>query len=223
MKRRSFTFLVALMCSITSIAQSIDYKELSLFTTSDKQNTLTQPTELTFDSIIYVSKGVNIAVSLKKETLLYQNGKKQFVRYYRGNNRFGTWSYYSVNGELKYSLHNFEDYYVINTYFTNNNIQNSRKYQNNQQNLLSNCQEEQYYPNGSMYGYGELTPLKIANNVNLIEDGKWRFYHPNGERESKGKYVEGKKDGVWIFYNKNGIKRKSIRFKDGNIVSQKQY
>jgi len=212
-----------LVYTISVIAQNSVFQELALFTTttSTSQEITTTPTQVTFDSIINITEGVNIEIPLIKETSYYHNGSKRFVRYYQENTPFGTWSYFSPNGQLKHSINNFKKYYVVNTYFTNNNIQKTRKYKNKQKNVISPCKEEQYYPNGSMFGYGNMAPKKVINHTEMLEEGKWQFFHPNGLIESKGKFVSGKKDGLWIYYNKKGTKREVVRFKNGNIISQK--
>lgn len=223
MKRRSQITLLLLLITTSVIAQTSIYTDLKIFTSTVPKPNNSQLLNVVFDSLISVSDGVNIEVSLKKETLFYANGEKQFVRYYQDDIPFGTWKYYSLNGNLKHSINNFKNYYVVNTYFTNHNIQKSRKYNNGQKEVLSSCKEEQYYPDGSMYGYGKMEPITIINQVNLLEDGKWKYFHPNGEIESKGKYTSGKKDGNWTYYDKKGVKRKAIHFENGEINSQKEY
>ena len=74
-----------------------------------------------------------------------------------------------------------------------------------------------------MFGYGKMAAATVINQANLLENGKWQYFHPNGELESKGKFISGKKEGSWIFYDKRGIKRMAIRFKKGSIISQKEY
>ena len=225
MNRRFHIALYLIAISFSVVAQTSIKQELALFTSNhiDKTDVNITPIKINFDSIIHITEGVNIEISLKKETAYYHDGTKKFVRYYQDTIPFGTWTYYSPNGKVKHSINNFKKYHVINTYFTNNNIQKSRKYKNKQHKIDSPCLEEQYYPNGSMFGYGKLMPSNHINRIELSESGKWLYFHPNGELASKGKFTSGKKEGLWQFYDKTGTKNRVVRFKNGNIISQKEY
>lgn len=43
-----------------------------------------------------------------------------------------------------------------------------------------------------------------GNYINEKYEGKWEFYHPNGNIKSTGMYINSKKDGKWTYYYKNG-------------------
>ena len=37
--------------------------------------------------------------------------------------------------------------------------------------------------------------------------GKWKFYFPNGQLETVGKFNKGLRVGKWNYYYENGLKR----------------
>ena len=49
--------------------------------------------------------------------------------------------------------------------------------------------------------------------INGKEDGKYRVWHPNGKLFYKGQYDMGHKVGVWEFYDSLGVKIKEETFK----------
>lgn len=51
--------------------------------------------------------------------------------------------------------------------------------------------------------------------------GVFRFFHPNGQLESTGRYADGKRQGVWLRYYENGMMRDSTTYEKDNIVGIK--
>ncbi len=174
------------------------------------------------DSIIHISEIVNIEVSLIKEVAFWPNGQRQFTRYYQNNTPYGTWKYFSQNGLLKYTLKNFESYFIVQLHFENNNIRSTRKYPLDTDKNIVGCKEENYFPDGSIQAYGKKEPEIVINHWELLEQGRWSFFYPSGILESKGKFTHGKKEGKWTFYNKSGHKLRIVKFKNGILVSQKK-
>jgi len=46
-------------------------------------------------------------------------------------------------------------------------------------------------------------------------DGRWRWYHDNGQLKDKLEYKEGKQEGRWVGYHKNGQLEFEGEYKDG--------
>lgn len=222
---KTVTFISLLILSTLAYSQSNEIDDLQIFTTPFYKLEKNSPLKSTsiIDSNIQISKGVFVAVQLTKEQEFWNNGNLKFTRYYNDTKPFGSWEYYEENGQLKYSLANFKNHFVINLHFENNNIRCVRKYPLQQKATATGCVEENYFPNGSMQAFGEKEPQIILNHWELVESGKWRYFHPNGKVESIGKFKAGKKSGKWLYYNAKGIKIRSANFKDGVLISQTEY
>ena len=215
-----------LFFSLTLSAQTdMQYHDdLKKFTSQFTNNDVNQPlnTRLIIDSIISISEGLNLEVTLIKEEATWPNGQKQFTRYYQNTTPFGTWKYFDPNGLLKYTLKNFETYFIVQLHFENNNIRSTRKYALDSDEDLVGCDEENYFPDGSLQAYGKKDPQVIINHWELLEHGKWSYFYPSGILESRGKFVHGKKDGKWNYFDKSGKKLRFVKFKNGILVSQKK-
>lgn len=51
-----------------------------------------------------------------------------------------------------------------------------------------------------------------------IANGHFYFFHANGNLESEGTYVNGKKNGIWISFHNSGIMSDSAVYNFGNII-----
>tara|TARA_R110002050_G_scaffold204327_1_gene339628 strand:+ start:119857 stop:120486 length:630 start_codon:yes stop_codon:yes gene_type:complete len=202
-----------------------DLDDLQEFTTPFTNEDLNTPitSSSLIDSSLQISEGVFILVQLTNEKKFWNNGQLKFNRYYQGNKPFGTWKYFTKNGNLKYTLVNFKNDFIVKLHFDNNNIRSIRKYPIHLKANVTGCAEENYYPDGSMQAYGKKEPAKKFNHWELLESGKWHYFHPNGTKESEGKYKNGVKEGKWLFYNKLGDKIRIATFKNGVLVTQKEY
>ena len=49
-------------------------------------------------------------------------------------------------------------------------------------------------------------------------EGKWTWYHENGQISSEGNFKDGKKDGIWTAYNRDGSNDRVAKWKDGKKV-----
>jgi antitoxin component YwqK of YwqJK toxin-antitoxin module len=207
------------------LSQVTEYDDLKEFTTPFSQDDLSfkKNSKILFDSIVPISNGVNVQVTLSKEVSKWSNGSVKFIRFYNNNSPYGTWKYFTQDGLLKYTLRNYSDNFTVQVHFTNNNIRCIRKYPLNTQKNQVGCDEEGYYPDGSMQSFGKKEPQIVINHWELLETGKWRYFYPNGNMESIGKFKSGKKDGKWTFYNEVGSKIRTVIFKKGALVSQKKY
>jgi len=56
--------------------------------------------------------------------------------------------------------------------------------------------------------------IKMSDDQ-IINDGQYTEYYPNGEKFSEGKYVKGAHDGAWSFWHDNGQLAKTVTFKNG--------
>ena len=206
-------------------SQNREYDELAILTSPFESKDLQKPTNsrVTIDSIVQISEGINIEVALFKEESHWDNGNLKFTRFYQNNAPYGTWEYYTSTGFLKYTLTNYADYFTIQLHYENNNIRCIRKYNFETRTEITNCEEENYFPDGSMQGYGNKTSKLIINHWELVESGKWRYFFSNGTLESIGKFNNGDKEGKWNYYNKFGKKIRSVVFHNGLLISQKEY
>jgi antitoxin component YwqK of YwqJK toxin-antitoxin module len=175
------------------------------------------------DSNLQISNGVFIVAILTKEESFWENGLLKFYRYYNEGNPFGNWEYYNQNGLLMYSISFTEKHYLLKSHFVNHNISSIRKYAINSLSLETKCVEEDFYPDGSMEAFGKKEPITIINKIELVETGKWHYFHTNGKLESVGKYKKGLKEGHWTYYNTSGKKTRMVTFKKGNVMVQKEY
>ena len=217
----SFLFFSLLLSAQTDMQYHDDLKVFtSKFTNEDVNHPFN--TRSFIDSIIPISEGLNLEVTLIKEDALWPNGQKQFTRFYQNNTPFGTWKYFTQNGLLKYTIKNYESYFIVQLHFENNNIRSTRKYPLDSDKDIVGCEEENYFPDGSLQAYGEKVPHVIINHWELLEHGKWSYFYPSGILESKGKFVNGQKEGKWNYFDKSGRKLRFVKFKNGILVSQKK-
>ena len=54
----------------------------------------------------------------------------------------------------------------------------------------------------------QLKSIGVANDS--IEEGVWRYYHPDGRLMMEGKYLHGKKVGLWKAWYESGKLSRSI-------------
>ena len=221
---RIFLYITLLFVSNWGRAQSTEENsdELIYFTTrfntDDLQSSLNS--SILVDSIIEISDGVSISLQLTKEFATWGNGVIRCERYYNGTKPYGTWQYFDAEGLLKYSLDNYQDYYILSIHFKDQTVHSMRTFPINDDDNIQ-CLEKNYHPNGVIESLGTKVTVVLANHQTLTENGKWKYYYPNGRIESIGKFVDGKKDGKWVYYSFKGIKTRLVIFKNGIVVSQK--
>ncbi|THU40790.1 hypothetical protein FAM09_01370 [Niastella caeni] len=51
-----------------------------------------------------------------------------------------------------------------------------------------------------------------------IRNGHFRFYHPNGNLQTSGRYVHNKRDGLWLSYHYNGMMSDSTTYNNGQKI-----
>lgn len=56
--------------------------------------------------------------------------------------------------------------------------------------------------------------IRTVGNVEK-KQGKWVFFHPNGNKKQEGTFAGGKKDGAWKTYDEKGRQVSVLVFKDG--------
>jgi antitoxin component YwqK of YwqJK toxin-antitoxin module len=59
----------------------------------------------------------------------------------------------------------------------------------------------------TIYGFNEKTDsidIPIYIDSILMMQGKWIYYHKNGQVESEGLYKDNKKKGCWKYYDERG-------------------
>jgi hypothetical protein len=224
MKVLLLTYFLFLSLLVSAQTDSQYHDDLKIFTTQFTNNDIINPynTRIFIDSVISISEGLNLEITLIKEESSWPNGQIQFTRFYQNNIPYGTWKYHTQNGLLKYTLKNFETYFIIQLHFENNNIRSARKYPLNSDKDVVGCVEELYFPDGSLQAFGKKDPQIIINHWELLENGKWSYFYPSGVLESKGKFINGKKEGRWSYFDQSGNKLRYVKFKSGILVSQKK-
>ncbi|WP_262733413.1 toxin-antitoxin system YwqK family antitoxin [Gaetbulibacter sp. NE] len=86
---------------------------------------------------------------------------------------------------------------------------------NNFENDLLNGEFKEFYESGKLKYH-----LYYKDNKH---HGEGKTYYENGNLESKGNLIEGKQDGLWKYYYDNASLASEVVFKNGEIVSQKEY
>lgn len=51
-----------------------------------------------------------------------------------------------------------------------------------------------------------------------IQNGLFRYFHPNGTLQRKGRYIHGKRDGLWMSYHYNGMVSDSTNYSKGHKI-----
>ncbi len=54
-------------------------------------------------------------------------------------------------------------------------------------------------------------------------EGKWSYYHENGERSSEGIFVDGQKDGYWGLFSSDGKLKGETSYTDGEGIYKEYY
>jgi len=180
-------------------------------------------TQVYMDSLVKVSRGVTIVLPLHKEIVKWESGSVRMIRYYNGLEPYGNWSYLSENGDTLYSLYNYPNYVLLKSHLEKNHRTRIRKFESINNIEYANCSEQLLFPDGHILATGERTPHNIANRLELVETGKWKYYFPTGKLESTGKFKNGKKDGKWLYYNQYGNKIRVVTYSYGELVSEKSY
>jgi len=78
---------------------------------------------------------------------------------------------------------------------------------------------ERIYKDGNSLGitkYDENGQKESEGNyINGKKNGNWTFWHENGQKESEGNYINGKKNGNWTYWNEKGQIYREKNYKDG--------
>lgn len=223
MKTSIYLFFTLTSFSLLSQSSNQKFDDLKFFTSPSSTTNIDKNIfqEIIFDSIIQVSEGIHTTIRLRKEIVFYSNGSIRFTRLYENNKPFGKWQYYNLNGSVKYTLHNYPAYIIVKLHYPNQNIRSQRRYRTATNTYMTGCQEEDYYRNGSVQAFGDKIPFKVANEWQLVANGKWRYFFPSGEIESIGSFKNGMKHGKWINFNTKGNKVRITKFKHGKLITQK--
>ena len=70
--------------------------------------------------------------------------------------------------------------------------------------------------------YNEYGGESIQQYLNGVDYGKWVFYFPDGQIQTKGRFNEyGKRVGKWRYYHENGMKKQiSIYSTEGERIGK---
>lgn len=78
--------------------------------------------------------------------------------------------------------------------------------------------EKQYYANGKLFYTGKI-------NYRNLPSGEWKYYYPNGQLKSIGKYdgngeYYGTRTGKWKEYHENGQLSSKCKYKDNKLIGK---
>ena len=81
---------------------------------------------------------------------------------------------------------------------------------------------------GKVYGYfgeeGNLKKVYIGNVRNGKKEGRWKsYYHSSGKKRYDSNFKDGKRDGINTFWYENGQKKEEGTYKDGKLISVKEW
>ena len=140
----------------------------------------------------------------------------------QGGNREGLWRFYHSNGQLEkegtYDNGGFSDlweYYDLKGslvqkehYYKPNQIKENFEYLDVNSTLF-----QEYYTNGLLKEEGSFMGGKL--------DGKWAYFHENGQKSREGNYRKGTQVETWKFWFPKGDLIAKTVFEDGQIDSIK--
>ena len=52
----------------------------------------------------------------------------------------------------------------------------------------------------------------------LYSDGPYETYNENGQLESRGNYIDGKREGLWEWFDENGNLTETRTYRNGDLV-----
>jgi antitoxin component YwqK of YwqJK toxin-antitoxin module len=53
--------------------------------------------------------------------------------------------------------------------------------------------------------------------------GPYKTFFKNGQKETEGSYINGRESGTWNFYNESGKLVKTKTYKNGELISEKNF
>ena len=65
--------------------------------------------------------------------------------------------------------------------------------------------------------YNESKKRSIQQYVNGIDYGKWKFYYPNGNIETVGRFKGGVRVGTWKYYYSNRVLKQVSKYSQKGI------
>ncbi len=128
----------------------------------------------------------------------YENGKPSGSGSYKDDEREGEWQLYWSSGEFWKKAE-----------YISGIEQNSRYVE-----CLERHGEWIEDPEERKVGCRVCRPLENGD-IELLNDGEWRWWHPNGNLEKTGSYSLGEPSGHWNYYYDNGQIRLSGDYQNG--------
>jgi antitoxin component YwqK of YwqJK toxin-antitoxin module len=78
--------------------------------------------------------------------------------------------------------------------------------------VVGHAKLDEKYADGSIRVHREVVKL---SDDQIINDGRYTEYYPNGKKFAEGNYIMGVHDGEWSFWHDNGQAAKTVTFKNG--------
>lgn len=155
----------------------------------------------------------------------YDNGTLQTEGNYTSGNQTGVWKYYHPNGVLREESNFSNDKLngLSKSYDFNGKIWDETIYKNGKPDSYKNFDTTgaiiaQAKSAGGKIQVVNFTLYRAKKSegllVNGVEEGEWKYYHPNGTLAYTLNYAKGKRDGILVYHYKNGVKSYELMYKD---------
>lgn len=156
----------------------------------------------------------------------YDNeGTLQTEGNYATGNQIGVWKYYHPNGVLREESNFSNDKLngLSKSYDSKGRIWDETIYKNGKPDSYKNYDTTgtiiaQAKSSGGKIQVVNFTPYRAKKSegllVNGIEEGEWKYYHPNGTLAYTLNFEKGQRKGVLVYYYKNGVKSYELNYKD---------
>lgn len=165
------------------------------------------------------------------EIRYYANGKKQYEKYYKGENSepHGTWTYYYENGATFASAEfdhnnplgmNWSFLDPTGKDFFTGSCDSVRVLElNDYETPATVCFYNDSCLNMFQF-YSTCTLRSQGKIVNGKREGVWQFFFSNGQPQTEATFVDGKEEGTYIVYRENGIPFYRGQYKAGKRTGE---
>ena len=166
--------------------------------------------------LVVTTKGKADTKTRVGEKMYYENGELRVKKKFSGaeESPSGIWEYHYADGTI-FAKGNFNKDHTFGTDWHFNKADGSELYTGPSDSLKVVEMTENQMP-GTIYYYSsdsirvfqffEDFSLRSTGTIrNKLLDGRWKYYHPNGNLQLEALYIEGKENGVYCSYRENGI------------------
>lgn len=164
-----------------------------------------------------------------EEKRFYENGQMQYEKHFEGKEETptGTWSYYYMEGQ-KFAEGNFNSNHKFGSDWKLWDVSGMEFFKEQYDSLCVIEFNELQTPatviyhqgnNESIYQfYSNCTVRSQGTTANGVRQGKWIFYHSNGQPQTEATFVDGKENGTYCVFRETGVPYYRGEFVDGQRV-----